>query len=172
MTVVNPSVVLSPIEGSPRGQPGALVLAKKGKMDWSSKAIIIRNAPGTIWHPYLRQAAMRYLFGLVGSYTKGMKGTTSLPMSGHKIPAGTRVPKPTATIQVVLKNQVKNYLPESTFPRFTGKTRHHAHDIGQLAAEIEKAGKTPPIIAKETVLEKAKEKGIITEEEYKALGGK
>jgi len=169
MTVVNPSVVLSPIEGSPRGKPGALVIAKKGKLDWSTKAIIIRNAPGTIWHPHLRQAAMRYLFGSVGQWTKGMKGTTSLPMSGHKIPAGTRVPKPTATIQVFLKNQVNNYIPGDTFPRFTGKTVRHAHDLGQLAVEIQKAGKTPPSVAKEAVLEKAKEKGIITEEEYRKL---
>jgi hypothetical protein len=169
MTVVNPSVILSPIEGSPRGQPGALVIAKKGKLDWSTKAVIIRNAPGTIWHPTIRQAAMRYLFGSVGQWTKGMKGTTSLPMNGHKIPAGTRVPKPTATIQVVLKNQVNSYIPESTFPRFTGKTRRHAHDIGMLAVEIQKAGKTPPSVAKEAVLEKAKEKGIISDEEYKKL---
>jgi hypothetical protein len=167
MTAVNPSVVLSPIEGSPRGKPGALVIAKKGKLDWSTKPIIIRNAPSTIWHPNLRQAAMRYLFGSVGQWTKGMKGTTSLPMSGHKIPKGTRVPKPTATIQVVLKGQVDSYLKD--FPRFTGKTVRHAHDLGQLAAEIQKAGKTPPSIAKEAVLEKAKEKGIITEEEYRKL---
>ncbi len=169
MTVVNPSVVLSPIEGSPRGKPGALVIARKGKMDWSSKAIIIRNAPGTIWHPNLRQAAMRYLFGSVGQWTKGMKGTTSLPMSGHKIPAGTKVPKPTATIQVFLKGQVNNYIPLDTFPKFTGKTVRHAHDLGLLAVEIQKAGKTPPSVAKEAVLQKAKEKGIITEEEYRKL---
>jgi len=148
------------------------VIAKKGKLDWSTKAVIIRNAPSTIWHPNVRQAAMRYLFGSVGQWTKGMKGTTSLPMSGHKIPAGTRVPKPTATIQVVLKGNVNKYIPEKDFPRFTGKTVRHAHDLGMLAAELKKAGKEPPVVSKEEVLGKAKEKGIITEDEYNRLTGK
>ena len=170
MTVVNLSSVIGQQEGSPRGQPGALVIARKGKLDWSSKPIIIRNAPGTIWHPYPRQEAMRYLFGLVGSYTKGMKGTTSLPMSGHKIPRGTRVPKPTATIQVVLKGQTDSYLKD--FPRFTGKTVHHAHDIGQLQAELEKEGYKAPVISKETVLKAALDNKIISEAEYRNLGGK
>lgn len=161
MTVVNLSSIVGQTEGSPRGQPGALVIAKKGKMDWSSKAIIIRNVPSTVWHPYPRQAAMRYLFGLIGSYTKGYKGTTSLPMSGHKIPRGTRVPKPTAIIQVNLKGQVDKLLPESTYPRFNGKTVHHAHDIGQLAADLESKGYKPPSIAKETVEAVAKKYNII-----------
>jgi len=161
MTVVNLSSVVGQQEGSPRGQPGALVIARKGKLDWSSKPIIIRNTPGTIWHPYPRQAAMRYLFGLVGSYTKGYKGTTSLPMSGHKIPRGTRVPKPTAIIQVVLKGQVNRYLDEKDYPRFKGKTVHHAHDIGQLQAELESKGYKVPVIAKETVEAEAKKHNII-----------
>ena len=161
MAVVNLSTIVGQSEGSPRGQPGALVIAKKGKLDWSSKAIIIRNAPGTIWHPYPRQAAMRYLFGSVGQWTKGYKGTTSLPMSGHKIPAGTRVPKPTAIIQVNLKGQVNSYIPESAFPKFKGKTVHHAHDLGQLAAELESKGYKVPSIAKETVEAVAKKYNII-----------
>jgi hypothetical protein len=161
MTVVNLASVVGQQEGSPRGQPGALVIAKKGKLDWSSKAIIIRNVPGTVWHPYPRQAAMRYLFGLVGSYTKGIKGTTSLPMSGHKIPRGTRVPKPTAIIQVNLKGQVDKFLPGDTYPRFNGKTVHHAHDYGQLQALLEKDGYKVPVIAKETVLAVAREKGVL-----------
>jgi hypothetical protein len=161
MTVVNPTAVLNPTEGSPRGQPGALVIAKKGKLDWSSKVVIIRNAPSTIWHPYPRQAAMRYLFGSVGQWTKGYKGTTSLPMSGHKIPQGTRVPKPTAIIQVVLKGNVNKYLDEKEYPRFTGKTVHHAHDLGQLAAELQSKGYKVPTIAKETVEAEAKKHNII-----------
>jgi len=161
MAVVNLSTIVGQSEGSPRGQPGALVIAKKGKLDWSSKAIIIRNVPGTVWHPYPRQAAMRYLFGSVGQWTKGYKGTTSLPMSGHKIPAGTRVPKPTAIIQVNLKGQVNSYIPESAFPKFKGKTVHHAHDLGQLAAELESKGYKVPSIAKETVEAVAKKYNII-----------
>jgi hypothetical protein len=159
MTVVNLSSVIGQQEGSPRGQPGALVIAKKGKLDWSSKTIIIRNVPSTVWHPYPRQAALRYLFGLIGSYTKGYKGTTSLPMSGHKIPRGTRVPKPTAIIQVNLKGQVDSYVKD--IPRFNGKTVHHAHDYGQLAAELESKGYKVPSIAKETVEAKAREYKII-----------
>jgi hypothetical protein len=69
------------------------------------------------------------------------------------------VPKPTAIIQVVLKGQVDSYLKD--IPKFNGKTVHHVHDYGQLAAELESKGYKVPSIAKETVEAKAREYKII-----------
>jgi len=169
MTEVHLASVVGEAEGSARGKAGALVLARPGGIKWTKKTIIIRNAPWTVWHPHIRQAAMRYLFGLVGSYTKGVKGTTTLPEDGHRIPAGTTVPKPTAIVQVALKRQVDRYL--SGFPKHEGKPKYHVHGVGQLENEIRSKNFTPPSVSKDSVLKLALDKKIISDEEYKRLSG-
>jgi hypothetical protein len=153
------SSVVSQGEGSARGKPGAIVIAKKGGMEWSSKSVILKSAPYTIWHPHDRQAAMRYLFGITGSYTKGYRGKAALPMDGHKIPRGTTVPKPTAMVQAFLKGQVERYL--DNIPKKTGKTSHSVHGIGMLATILQSKGYSLPAVTKEAVEAKAREFHII-----------
>jgi len=58
MTEVHLASVVGEAEGSARGKAGALVLARPGGIKWTKKTIIIRNAPWTVWHPHIRQAAI------------------------------------------------------------------------------------------------------------------
>ena len=161
MTMVYLSSVVSEGVGSPRGKPGALVVARAGGITWSTKPIILKNAPRTIWYPTDRQAAVRYVFGTTGSYTKGFTGKAALPMDGRKVPKGAMVPRPAAMVQAFLKNKIKNLVSESAFPRQTGRTAYHVHGIGTLYSMLGDKAKNLPTIAQEDVLKAAKEKGVI-----------
>ncbi len=158
MTVVHLSSVVGEGEGAARGKAGALVLARTGGIKWTKKTVIIRNVPYTVWHPHDRQAAMRYLFGAVGTLTKGTKGKVALPMDGHKIPKGTTVPKPTAIIQAVLKGNVDNYIKD--VPKYEGRPAYHVHGYEMLKADLERKGYKLPQISKEAVAAAVKQYGI------------
>ena len=160
MTEVHLASVVGEAEGSARGKAGALVLARPGGIKWTKKTIIIRNVPFTVWHPHDRQAAMRYLFGAVGVWTKGTKGKVALPMDGHKIPKGTTVPKPTAIIQAFLKGNVNKYLDEKSIPKYPGRPAYHVHGYGMLKADLERKGYKLPEIPKEAVVAAAQQYGI------------
>ena len=167
MTVVYLSSVINEGQGSARGKAGSLVIARKGGLAWSSKTIIIRNVPFTVWHPHDRQAAMRYLFGTVGKATKFATGTTSLPKDGHKVPAGTTVPKPAAIIQVFLKGNTDQYL--KNFSPHTGRPAYHVHGLDMLKTMLGDKAKDLPSISVEEVLKAAQNAGVITDKEYSAI---
>ena len=143
------------------------MIARKGGLVWSSKAIILRNVPYTVWHPHDRQAAMRYLFGMVGKATQFATGTTALPKDGHKVPAGTTVPKPAAIVQTFLKGNVDAYL--KAFAPHTGRPKYHVHGIDMLKTMLGDKARNLPSISVEEVLRAAQAAGVITADEVNEI---
>jgi len=161
MTMVYLSSVVSEGVGSARGKPGALVVARAGGITWSTKPIIIKSAPRTIWYPTDRQAAVRYVFGMTGSQTKGITGKAALHYDGHKVPKGTIVTRPAAVVQAYLKGKVKDLVSEAAFPRQTGRAAYHVHGVGTLYSMLGDKAKSLPTISKEAVLEAARSAGVL-----------
>jgi len=161
MTMVYLSSVVSEGVGSPRGKPGALVVARAGGITWSTKPIIIKNAPRTIWYPTDRQAAVRYVFGMTAINTQGITGKAALHYDGRKVPKGTIVPRPAAVIQAYLKGKVKDLVSESAFPKQTGRGAYHVHGVGTLYSMLGDKAKNLPTIAKEAVLAAARNAGVL-----------
>ncbi|MEM3580832.1 MAG: hypothetical protein QXQ64_06155 [Candidatus Bathyarchaeia archaeon] len=77
---------------TPRALIGAsgIVLAQRGRMTWSKKSVIAKNAPYTIEAPHPRQIEMRIAFGTIASQAKGSRGldtATGLPHAAARIKA-------------------------------------------------------------------------------------
>ena len=82
----------------------------RGKMNWSTKAIILRNPPHHVIDPVgagaARWRAWTYIFGrLAQAYTRLVRGKVMAERAGRKVLPGTNLPAP-AGIMMVLAHEV------------------------------------------------------------------